>query len=142
MRFDRFTTKSQEAITAAQSLAANRKHAQVAPEHILLALLEQSDGVVAPVLRKLGAAVEPLRGDVNAALDGLPAHATAEEPGFTREVLTMLRGAESEAGKLNDEYISAEHLLLALAAADGAAGDALRRNGVTRDGALKAIQEV
>src|SRR5215212_1246587 len=142
MRHDQFTTKSQEAFAAALKIAASRKHAEAAPEHLLLALLEQADGIVVPVLRKLGAGVEPLRAEVNAALEALPTLATADEPATSRELMTVLRAADAEAGKLRDEYISTEHLLLALADGKGAVADALRRNGVTRDGALKAIEEV
>src|SRR3954469_19894486 len=139
MRPDQFTTKSQEAFAAALKIAAARKHAEAAPEHLLLALLEQDGGIVVPVLRKLGATVEPLRAEVNAALDALPTLGSADEPATSRALMTVLRAADSEAGKLNDEYISTEHLLLALAQSDGAAGAALRSNGVSRDAALKAI---
>jgi ATP-dependent Clp protease ATP-binding subunit ClpB len=142
MRPDQFTTKSQEAFAAALKLAASRKHSEATPEHLLLALLEQPEGFVPRVLNKLGAAIQPLRSDVNAALDALPTLASADEPSTGRELLTVLRAADAEAGKLRDEYISTEHLLLALAEAPGTAGQALRRNGVTRDGALKAIEEV
>ena len=142
MQLDRFTIKSQEALQAAISLAASRRHSEAAPEHLLAALLEQSDGVVLPVLRKLGAGVDAVRADVNAALDALPTLSTATEPATARELMAVLRDAEAAAGKLRDEYISTEHLLLALIDSDGAAGQALRRNGATQDAALKAIEEV
>src|SRR3954447_14807031 len=110
MQADRFTTKSQEALSAALSLAAGRRHSEAAPEHLLAALLEQADGFVPRVLRKLGAALETVRVDVNAALDALPTLSTSDEPRTSRELLGVLRAAEAEAGALRDEYISVEHL--------------------------------
>ncbi len=142
MQPDRFTIKSQEALAAAITHAATRKHAQVLPEHLLSALLAQEDGLVVPVLRKLGASIDALRTDVAAALDAIPVLETADEPTTSREVLGVLRAAEGELSRLKDEYISVEHLVLALADAQGAAGEALRRNGAGRDGILKALQEV
>jgi ATP-dependent Clp protease ATP-binding subunit ClpB len=142
MQPDRFTIKSQEALAAAITQAANRKHAQVQPEHLLSALLDQEGGLVVPVLSKLGASTDALRHDLAAALDAIPVLSAADEPTTSREVLGVLRAAEGELKSLKDEYISVEHLLLALAAAEGPAGDALRRNGAARDGILKALQEV
>src|SRR5215212_1850448 len=139
MQLDRFTTKSQEALQAAVRLAADRRNTEVQPEHLLAVLLEQAEGVIPPVLRRLGASPDEIRRIVNAAIDALPTiTAGAREPGNARELLDVLRGAEREAGKLRDEYISTEHLLLALSEAPGAAGDALPRHDVL----AKAIEEV
>jgi ATP-dependent Clp protease ATP-binding subunit ClpB len=143
MQLDRFTLKSQEALQAALALAAGRNHTEVQPEHLLAALLEQSETVVTPVLRKLGVAPEAIRREVNAALDGLPTiTAGAREPANARELLDVLRAAEREAGRLRDEYISAEHLLLALSEASGRAGDALRGGGATHDALSRALEDV
>jgi ATP-dependent Clp protease ATP-binding subunit ClpB len=143
MQLDRFTHKSQEALQAATALAAARHHTEATPAHLLAALLELSEGVVGPVLRKLGVAPETIRRDVNTALDGLPTiTAGAREPSTARELLDVLRAAEREAGKLRDEFISTEHLLLALAESPGAAGDALRSNGAGRDALAKAVDDV
>ncbi len=115
MQLDRFTTKSQEAIQAAIALAASRQHTEVVPAHLLAVLLEQPEGVIPGVLRKLGTSPDEIRRIVNAALDDLPRTvAGAKEPATSRELLDVLRAAEREAGKLRDEYISTEHLLLAL----------------------------
>src|SRR3954453_15150790 len=141
MQADRFTIKSQEALQAAIALAAQRKHAQVTPEHLLAVLLEQEDGLVVPVLRKLGVTLETLRGDVNAYLDALPTLEQAAEPTTAPELLTVLRAAEQEMRDLKDEYISTEHLLLALADGRTAAGEALRRAGATKESILKALAE-
>ena len=143
MQLDRFTTKSQEAIQAAQALAASRSHTETQPEHLLAVLLEQDEGVVKPALRKLEARPEAIRAAVNAALDALPTiTAGAREPGSARELLDVLRAAEREAGKLRDEYISTEHVLLALSESSGAAGDALRAEGASHKALAKAVEEV
>ena len=143
MHLDRFTIKSQEALQAANSLAANRRNTETAPEHLLAALLEQSEGIVLPILRKLGAQPEAIRADVNAALDGLPTiTGGTAEPSTASELIAVLRAAEREAGKLNDEYISTEHVLLALSEDKSKAGEALRRNGAGHDSVLQALEDV
>src|SRR4051794_11766185 len=142
MQADRFTIKSQEALQAAIALAAERRNAQVAPEHLLAVLFEQSDGLVVPVLSKLGVTLDPLRADVNAALDALPTLDQPAEPSTAPELLTVLRAAEKEMRDLKDQYISTEHLLLALADGRSGAGDALRGAGATKDSILKALAEV
>src|SRR4051794_23548277 len=144
MQADRFTIKSQEALQAAIALAAGRHHTETQPEHLLLALLEQPESVVLPVLRKLGAQPDTIRRELNAALDKLPTiTAGAREPGTSRELMDVLRAAEREAGKLGDEYISTEHVLLALTGAQGGeAAAALKRNGVNHKELLQAIESV
>jgi ATP-dependent Clp protease ATP-binding subunit ClpB len=121
MQLDRFTIKSQEALQAAIRLAADRRSTETAPPHLLLALLDQEGGIVVPVLRKVGADPAAIRSEMGGAIDRLPTiTAGAREPSTSRELLDVLRAAEREAGKLQDEYISTEHLLLALSeAVDG-----------------------
>ncbi len=141
MQADRFTIKSQEALSAALSLAASRRHTEATPEHLLLVLLEQADGIVTPVLRRVGASPETIRSDVNAALESLATVTGAtQEPATARELLGVLRAAEGEAGKLGDDYISTEHVLLSLAAYGGPAGEALRRNGADHGAAMQAVE--
>src|SRR4051794_12938225 len=144
MQADRFTIKSQEALQAAISIAAARHHTETQPEHLLLALLEQPESVVGPVLRKLGAQTDGIRRELNAALDAKPTiTAGANEPSTSRELLDVLRAAEREAGKLNDDYISTEHILLALTSAQaGEAAAVLKRNGATHKDTLQAIEAV
>jgi ATP-dependent Clp protease ATP-binding subunit ClpB len=143
---DRFTIKSQEALQAAQRLADERRNPQTTPEHLLAVLLEQDAGVVAPVLRKLGVEPGAVRQLLGPALDALPALTTAggrEEPaGGSGELVQILRAAENEMRELKDEYVSTEHLMLALSAHPGKAGDALRSTGATHDELLKALGEV
>src|SRR4051812_47092876 len=134
MQLDRFTTKSQEALQAAVKLAADRRNTEVQPEHLLAVLLEQPEGVIPPVLRRIGTSPDEIRRIVNAAIDKLPTiTAGAREPANARELLDVLRQAEREAGKLRDEYISTEHLLIALSGASGAAGEALPKADVLRE---------
>ncbi len=145
MHADRFTIKAQEAIQAAQRLADDRRNPQVTPEHLLGVLLEQDAGVVAPVLQKLGAAPQQVRAEVNAALERLPTvsgDGGAESTGASGEIVQVLRGAERAARELEDEYVSTEHVLLALADGKSGAGAALRAAGATRERLLKAIAEV
>ncbi len=144
MQADRFTIKSQEALQAATAVAAARNHTETQPEHLLVALLEQPESVVGPVLRKLGARPETIIAEVNTALDKLPTiTAGANEPNTSRELMDVLRLAEREAGKLRDEYISTEHILLALASAQGGeAAKSLNRNGATHKALTAAIEQV
>ncbi len=144
MQADRFTIKSQEALQAAIAVAASRQHTETQPEHLLIALLEQPESVVGPVLRKLGARPETIRSELNAALDKFPTiTAGAKEPSTSRELMDILRLAEREAGKLNDEYISTEHILLALTNAQaGEVAKILNRNGASHKNTLEAIEAV
>src|SRR5215211_5332724 len=143
MQLDRFTTKSRQALEAATALAAARNHPETTPEHLLAVLLEQEDGIVVPVLNKLGARPEAIRGDVNAALARLPTiQGAATEPTLARELVAVLRAAERELGQFRDEYVSTEHLLLALAEHKSPAGDALRANGARKQDIVPAIEAV
>ena len=135
MQLDRFTQKSRDAIQASISLAAERKHAQVGPIHLLAALLRADDALVRRILDRIGASVDA---DVEAALAALPRLATVAEPTTDADVMAVLRGAEHEAREMRDEFITTEHMLLALAGHNSAAGEALRSNGATK----KAIAEV
>jgi ATP-dependent Clp protease ATP-binding subunit ClpB len=97
---------------------------------------------VVPVLNKLGAGVAPIRADVNAALDAQPTLGEGGEPGGAgSELVAVLRAADKEARDLNDEYVSTEHLLLALSQSKARAGDALRAAGANHDALLQALSE-
>ncbi len=145
MQPDRFTIKSQEALQAAQRLAEERRNPQTLPEHLLAVLLEQDGGVVAPVLRKLGVEPAAVRQALSTPLEALPKVTTSGGPepaGGSSELVQILRTAENEMRELRDEYVSTEHLLLALAAHPGGAGEALRSTGATREELIKALTEV
>src|SRR5215213_8196981 len=138
MRPDRFTIKTQEALTAAQRIAIARGNPQVTPQHVLVALLEQEGGIVAPILNRANADAEGVRRRANEALDAQPTVSgdVNQEPGFALEGTEMLRKAEEEARSLGDEYVSTEHLLLALA------DDPKVDTGAGRDQLLEALTAV
>jgi ATP-dependent Clp protease ATP-binding subunit ClpB len=145
MQPDRLTIKTQEAIQAAQRIADDRRNPQTTPEHLLAVLLEQEGGVVVPVLRKLGVDPASVRQELGRALDELPklsGQGGSEPAGGSSELVQILRTAETEMRELKDEYVSTEHLLLAIAAHPGKAGDALRTSGASREQLLKALSEV
>jgi ATP-dependent Clp protease ATP-binding subunit ClpB len=143
MDFNRFTVKSQEALQAAVSLAAARGNPEVAGLHLLHALLDQSEGVVYPVLGRLGVTPTDLRRATQDALDRLPAaHGAQQQPGLGRELAGVLEDAQERAKALGDDFTSVEHLLLALAASGGPAGKVLQEAGVAGDALLGALREV
>src|SRR5687767_4916642 len=134
MDFERFTRKAQEAVQNAASFATQRGNPEIAPLHLLLALLGQSEGLVFPVLERLGTTPTALRTAVTTALDALPsARGAKQQPGLSRGAVTVLEEALSTAKALGDDYTSTEHLLLALAGEKGPAGQALRSAGVEGD---------
>jgi ATP-dependent Clp protease ATP-binding subunit ClpB len=115
MQADRFTVKSQEAVAAAQQLAASRRNPEVAPPHLLVALLEQPDGLVVPILQKVGADTATIAARANEAVAALPKlSGEGEEPRFSSALAQTVRQAEKEMAAKGDEYISTDHLLLAL----------------------------
>jgi len=140
IRPDRFTLKSQEAIQEAQRLAEERQNPELVPEHLLLALARQSDGVVVPLLQRGGVRPEALASQVEAELERLP-RVTGTQVHVSPRLTRLLDAAWKEARGLKDEYLSTEHLLLAMAAErDGAAGRLLRQAGLTRDNILALLQ--
>ena len=138
MQQDRFTVKAQEAIAAAQRLAGARRNSQVAPHHVLLALLEQDGGIVVPVLRRANADPESVRRRANEALDALPTvTGDGEAPtGLGSDLVDVLKHADEAARSMGDEFVSTEHLLLALA--DDPKVDA----GASRAQLAEAVEEV
>jgi ATP-dependent Clp protease ATP-binding subunit ClpB len=141
-RFDKLTLRSQEAVQAAQEAAASKKNQQMEPEHLLLALLDQQDGVVLPVLRKLGADPGRVRDEIEAAVNGLPKVEGLVQTYLSPRLNRLFERAEQEAGRLKDEYISAEHLLIAAADGDGAVREVLSRNGVTKDRIFAVLVDI
>ncbi len=144
MNTNKLTEKAQEAIVAAQRLAEERRNTEVEPLHLLHALIAQDGGVVPAVLEKLGVPPRTLLSHVDQALNRLARAATATQVYASPELRAILDAAQSEAERLRDDYVSTEHFLLALADDQnkGAAGQILRRAGVTRDRLYQALQEV
>ncbi|MCW2742850.1 MAG: clpB, partial [Blastococcus sp.] len=140
----KLTTRSQEAIAAAQRLAVGRGQAALEPLHLLAALLEQSDGIAGPLLRAVGADPADVRAKTEAALRRMPSvsGSTVAAPSPSRDFLRVINAAGEQAGALGDEYVSTEHLLVGLAETGGEAGDVLTGSGATRDTLLAAFRTV
>src|SRR5262249_38755604 len=142
-RFDKLTLKAQEAVQAAQALAERESHQEIQPEHLLVALLRESEGVVAPLLAKLGARAEAVRRDADAEVARLPKVTGAGGQYVGTRLKAVLDTAWAEAERLTDDYCSTEHLLVGLAQdKDGAAGRLLRQAGVTPDAIYRALVEI
>ncbi|HJX25917.1 MAG TPA: Clp protease N-terminal domain-containing protein, partial [Chthoniobacterales bacterium] len=143
MRFDRFTQKMQEAVQAAQSFASQSHHNEITNEHFLISLLDQTDGVTRPLLEKMGVSAVNLHASLNTDLERRPQiHGSAVEVMISHELRNVLDASEEEMSKLRDEFISAEHYLLALTGANVPAAKLLQQFGVTRDNLMQALQQV
>jgi ATP-dependent Clp protease ATP-binding subunit ClpB len=141
MRMDQFTTKAQEAIATAQTAAERADHPEVTPEHLLQALVAQEGGVVSAALGKMGVDTAPIVQDLDKALGALP-HTQGAATHVSPRLDAVLKAALKEAEGLKDEYISTEHLLLALVDNKNVAGDILRKQGVLRDKILGVLREI
>jgi type VI secretion system protein VasG len=144
MRLDKLTVKSQEALSDAHNLARDKQNQEIAPEHLLYSLLRQSDGVVRPLLDKVGIAVPALEQAALRAVDKLP-KVSGTQPGayMSQSLNQVMDQAEKEAESLKDEYISTEHLLLAmLEQPNTAAGQILKEYGLKRDALFVALRDV
>src|SRR3954447_21407122 len=143
MKLDKLTVKAQEAIAGSRDAAMSLHHAEVRPEHLLVALLDQEGGVVPRILGKLGADPRVVRADMEKAFDKLPrAHGAALDVDFGRTLKDTWEQAAKQADEMKDEYISTEHFLIALASSKSAAGEALRNAGATKDAILAALVDV
>jgi ATP-dependent Clp protease ATP-binding subunit ClpB len=145
MAVDKPTERAQEAMSAAASVAADRGNQVIEPPHLLAALLDEREGIVEPVLERAGADMARARSGVESAMSRLPqvSGATAATgPQLSGSFRAVLRRAGQEAEALGDEFISTEHLLLALVEEPSPAKDALEAAGVTRDALLGALQQV
>jgi ATP-dependent Clp protease ATP-binding subunit ClpB len=141
MRLDKFTVKAQEAVVRAQELAQKHDNAEILPLHVLAALLAETDGVVKPLLEKVGAPARRIAEIVLGELDRLP-KATGTQTGTARSTQDVFNYAQQEADRLKDEYVSTEHLLLALAKVKSEAREILTVNAVSHDAILTALKEV
>ncbi|TMQ24035.1 MAG: ATP-dependent chaperone ClpB [Deltaproteobacteria bacterium] len=143
MKLDKLTVKAQEAIAASRDAAMTRHHAEVRPEHLLLALLEQDGGVVPRILAKLGADARVVRADLERAFEKFPrARGAALDIDAGRAFKDVWEAAGREAEAMKDEFISTEHFLIALAASKSGAGEALTHAGATKEAILEALVAV
>ena len=134
MAFDpnRWTLRTQEAVQAAVEMARTQAHPEVTPDHLVAALVGQQEGVVLPILGKVGVAPLSLRNRAGDALARLPKAHGGQPPQISRDMRAVMEAADAARAELHDEYLSTEHLLLALA----------ERIGVGREDLLAALQEV
>jgi len=144
IKWDKFTVKSQEAIQGAQGLAAENGNPEVLPLHLMAALLEDKEGVVLPVLEKLGVPVQQMLAQVNEAIAKLPkVQGSAAQPGLGNALSKVLDQAFKEADNFKDDYVSTEHLLLALSSQKNEPVQlALAAQGADHAAILKALQSV
>ncbi|MBC7227397.1 MAG: ATP-dependent chaperone ClpB [Thermoflexales bacterium] len=142
MDLNRYTEKAQEAIFTAQRLASEYNHGQIEPEHLLLALVRQADGVVPQVLAKMNVPPETIALATERALREKPKVYGPTQIGLSRDLSRALEEAEKVAARMRDEFISTEHLLLALLACGNGAARILAAHGVTEDAALRALTAI
>ncbi len=145
MRFDKFTLKVQEALQEAQSLAAKNGHQSVEPEHLLDTFLKQTEGIVPDILRKLGADIGEMKKEIRRALDKTPRveGATSGQIYLSQRLNRILDAAMQEAARLKDEYVSAEHILVAMADEKGGAlAKMFAGKGITRDAIFQALVSI
>jgi ATP-dependent Clp protease ATP-binding subunit ClpB len=143
MRLDRFTAKMQEALQESHTLASGFQQQEIAAEHLLLALLRQPDGLARPILEQLNVDVQSIENQLEAALVQRPkVTGGAVDQYLGNELRSLLNDAETEMSRLKDEYVSVEHVLLALAESKTKAGDILRTAGATHAKLMQALQAV
>lgn len=147
MNLDKFTNKAREAISNCRGLLTRFGHSQVTPEHVLLSLLEQEDGLAAKIIERLNGKPEEVLIDVVQYLDSQPKGSSVstnkEELHVSNKLMQLLEAADKEAKQLKDEYISVEHLMLALCdETRGQAGTILKRHGISRERVLKVLTAI
>ena len=141
MRMDQFTVKAQEAIAEAQTAAERADNPEVTPEHLLQALGSQEGGVVPAALGKMGVNAGAITQDVEKALAALP-HTQGAATQLSPRLDAVFKAGLKAAEGLKDDYISTEHLLIALAESKTPAGEILKRQGVAKDGILKVLRDI
>jgi ATP-dependent Clp protease ATP-binding subunit ClpB len=144
MNLNKFTEKAQEAILEAQGLATQYNHGQIDPEHLLLSLLQQTDGVVPQIVQKLGGSPRALQQKLESDLAARPkVYGTTAQVGFSRTLQEVLQASEREAGQMRDDYVSTEHLLIALTdSRSGQVSQFLAAFGITKDAILQVLTAI
>ncbi|MFO7865417.1 MAG: ATP-dependent chaperone ClpB [Candidatus Aminicenantes bacterium] len=142
MKMDKFTVMSQEALQGAYSKAEELNHQEVSPEHLLWVFLNQKENIVNSLLAKAGVQPEAVKNDLEQVLEKSPRVEGGAEAYVSRRLRQVLQSSQKEAVKMKDDYISTEHLFLALLKEDGDASRILKQNGVSEDAALKALQSI
>ena len=141
-RFDKLTAKAAEAVSNAQSTAMSKGHAEITTLHLLDSLVRESDGIVKPLLEKTGVPVQQLVGIVESEISRMPSSSGGSQPGVNRELQSVFQDATTRSQNMQDEFISTEHLLLALTSVDSQAKRILEMNAVEENSLLAALEEV
>ncbi len=143
MDYEKFTIKAQEAISEATVIAQKNDHPQVEVEHLLLALLNQDDGIVSPIIERIGGDPRAIAQEVQMLIASQPKiYGEAAQLYFSPATSKVLAKAEGEASTLKDEYISTEHILLAIAGSEGKAAQILKKSGITKNAILSSLKAV
>lgn len=142
MDYEHFTLKMQDALQNASALAQKNDHSEIGLEHLLSSLLSQQDGIVPPIVERVGVNVQSLQKQVDDLLGSYPKVTGNTQMRLSDGVQKVLAKAENEMSKLKDQYLSCEHLLLAMTKSDSATGDLLRKNGITYEAVLESLKSV
>ena len=142
MNYENFTIKTQEAIQEASSIALKNDCSEIGGEHVLQALIEQKDGLVAPIIERIGVSINELLAKVKAAVDSYPKVNGNANVYFSNEMQKTLAKAEQEMSALHDQYLSTDHILLAMTESDGNCGKLLQSFGINHNNVLEAIKSV
>src|SRR5581483_5669636 len=143
IRWDKFTVKAQEAVQRASELASEHGSPELLPVHLLAALVEDREGIVPPVLEKIGIGPQAVLNDIYKEIERLPkVSGSAAQPVMSNTMNQLLDRAFKEAANFKDEYVSTEHLLLAATHGRDAAQEILARHGATYDAILRALTAV
>ena len=142
MDLNRYTNKAQQALMAAQSLAADYGHSSIEPVHVLTSLLAQEEGVAPQLVSKIGASPANILAETQTRLDGLPrVTGSNTQIGLSRQTMDVLNRSEKNAKQMKDDYVSTEHILMALAD-DSPVADLLNRQGIDKNAILQALASI
>ncbi|MBR0487695.1 MAG: ATP-dependent chaperone ClpB [Treponema sp.] len=142
MDYEKFTLKTQDALQEASSIANKNDHSEIGLEHLFIALVEQEDGIVAPILERIGCRPNDLLYTAKQFLSYYPKVSGGADLRLSSEAQRVLAKAEKEMSDLKDSFLSTEHILLAMSQSDGKIGELLRKNGVTKQAILQALKTV
>ena len=142
MNYENFTIKTQEALQEASSIANKKDNSEIGAEHVLQALLEQQDGLVAPIVERIGVPSFELLKNVKNLIDSNPKISGTAQVYFSSEMQKILAKAENEMNALHDQFLSTEHLLLAMSESDGRTGDLLRKSGINHKAIIESLKTV
>lgn len=142
MDYEHFTLKTQDALQDASALAQKNDHSEIGLEHLLSALLNQKDGIVVPIIERVGVNVQSLQKQVDELLAEYPKVTGNAQMTLSNDAQKVLAKAENEMSKLKDQYLSCEHILLSMTKSDSRVGELLNKNGLTYDSVLEALKSV